>query len=60
MSDIDANYFVLFGGQDGWLGSENFADQIALWQGGEYIRMPLSEERVAEAFPTVMQLTPGE
>ncbi len=51
MSDLDENYFVLLGGQDGWLGSENFADQVPLWLKGEYIQIPLRLEKVRQAFP---------
>lgn len=57
MSDPDANYFVLLGGNDGWIGSANFMDQIDLWQRGEYIRMPLRPDTVAAEFPTVMNLS---
>lgn len=59
LSDEDANWFVLFGGQDGWLGSESFADQVALWKRRNYIRMPLSAEAIAEDFPLAMTLTPN-
>lgn len=58
MSDPDANYFVLLGGNDGWIGSANFLDQVALWQKGEYIRMPLRPESIAAEYPTVMTLRP--
>ena len=58
LSDLDANYFVLVGGQDGWLGSENFDDQIPLWRAGGTIRMPLSRARVAEEFPHPITLEP--
>lgn len=58
MSDPNANWFVLYGGQDGWLGSENFADQIALWNDGRYIQMPLEGDAVEAAFPTRMVLRP--
>jgi penicillin amidase len=58
MSDPDANWFVLFGGQDGWLGSANFADQIPLWDAGSYIRMPLRPETVVAEFPQVTTLRP--
>ena len=57
--DPDENYFVLFGGQDGWLGSANFADQIGLWRQGNYIRMPLREESIAAEFPLLMDLEPA-
>ncbi len=58
MADPDANYFVLLGGNDGWIGSANFLDQIALWQAGDYIRMPLRPETIAAEYPTVMTLGP--
>ncbi len=58
LSDPDANYFVLAGGQDGWLNSSTFADQMALWSKGEYIQMPLSDDAVARDFPIVMRLDP--
>jgi len=58
LADPDRNYFVLLGGQDGWLGSTTFADQIALWQRGEYVRVPLTPEAVAAAFPHRTELAP--
>jgi len=57
MADPDANWFVLFGGQDGWLGAANYADQVPLWREGRYIRLPLSTEAVREAFPRVVRTT---
>ena len=41
LSDPDANGFVLLGGQDGWLGSANLTDQVALWRAGDTITVPL-------------------
>lgn len=58
MGDMDANYFVLLGGNDGWLGSINLLDQVPLWRAGEYIRMPLRPQTVASEFPDVLTLTP--
>ena len=58
LADLDANYFVLLGGNDGRWGSEHFADQLALWRKGEYIRMPLRPETVAAEFSTVTELRP--
>ncbi len=58
MSDDDANWFVMFGGQDGWLGSESFSDQMPLWRGRRYMRLPLRSESVAEDFPIAMTLKP--
>jgi penicillin G amidase len=57
LADIDANYFVLLGGQDGWFGSTGFADQVPLWRRGEYIQVALQPEKVAQAFPFVTRLT---
>lgn len=53
MADPDANWFVLFGGQDGWFGSAAFDDQVRLWREGEAIRMPLRRPAVEQAFPLV-------
>ncbi len=50
MSDINANYFILLGGQDGYLGSENFWDQNDLWNKKQYIQLPLEMEKVKEHF----------
>lgn len=57
MADPDANWFVLFGGQDGWLGSANFADQVPLWREGRYLHLPLTPEAVEAAFPRVVRTT---
>jgi penicillin amidase len=58
MSDPDANYFVLLGGNDGWIGATNALDQVPLWLSGEYIRLPLTHEVVVKEFATVMTLEP--
>lgn len=58
LADLDANWFTLFGGQDGWLGSAAFADQLPLWQEGRGIRLPLRPATVAAEYPRVTVLTP--
>ena len=58
LADPDANWFVLFGGQDGWLGSAAFADQVPLWREGRSIRVPLRPETVAAEFPRATVLSP--
>ena len=50
MSSLDENYFVLHGGQDGWLMSPNLADQTELWRNGEYIKIPLSSDGIKHHF----------
>jgi penicillin amidase len=59
MSDLDANWFVLLGGNDGWLGSANFCDHLPLWRERRYIRMPLRPETVAAEFAIVTTLSPA-
>ena len=58
LADPDDNRFVLLGGQDGWLGSSTFADQLPLWRDGALIRLPLTPDAVAESFPHETVLTP--
>ncbi len=60
LSDINRNYFVLLGGQDGWFGSTAFADQVPLWRRGEYIEVPLQPEKVRGAFPFLTKLVPAK
>ncbi len=58
LADLDANEVALFGGQDGWLGSENYADQIALWRDGRGMTLPLRPETASATFPHVTVLRP--
>jgi penicillin amidase len=51
LSESDRNYFVLLGGQDGWINSSTFTDHVPLWLEGEYIQMPLTMDKVRERFP---------
>ncbi len=59
LADPDAHWFVLLGGQDGWLGSKQFADQVQLWRERRYIRVPLRPETVEREFTTKMVLRPA-
>lgn len=59
MSDPDANWFVLWGGQDGWLGSAAFADQALMWREGRMIRLPLRPATVAAEFPHLTRVSPA-
>ncbi len=58
LSDRDRNFFILLGGQDGWIGSSNYTDQVRLWRKGEYIEVPLRPERVRSLFPHCTNLVP--
>lgn len=58
LSDPDRNGFVLLGGQDGWLGSANYADQLPLWRRGEYLQVPLRPAKARARFPHRIELLP--
>jgi penicillin amidase len=58
LSDPDRNYFVLLGGQDGWLSSTTFLDQVPIWLDGDYVTMPLTPAAVERRFPHRMELRP--
>lgn len=58
LADPDDNRFVLLGGQDGWLGSTTFLDQLALWRSGTYVRVPLTPGAVAAEFEHVTDIAP--
>jgi penicillin amidase len=58
LSDPDESYFVLLGGQDGWIGSMTFLDQLTLWQSGRYIRMPLGLEAARRNAAITVELKP--
>lgn len=60
LSDLDNNWFTLLGGNDGWLGSTTFVDQLPLWQERRFVRMPLRPETVAAEFPMTSRLTPKD
>jgi penicillin amidase len=58
LSDPDENHFVLLGGQDGWIGSTTFLDQLALWQSGGYIKVPLRPEAARRNAAVTVELMP--
>jgi penicillin amidase len=59
LADPNANEFVLLGGQDGWPGSTTFTDQIALWQEGHRITIPLDPDAAPDLYPHVTVLRPA-
>ncbi len=59
LSDPDANYFVLLGGQDGWINSSTQLDQIDLWREGKLVPMPLRIDSVARRAEVSMRLAPA-
>lgn len=59
LSDLDRNWFLLLGGQDGWLNSTTFMDQVPDWLEGRYIQVPMRPETVRAQFSHAMTLSPG-
>ena len=59
LADINANHFVLLGGQDGWINSQNYVDQVPLWREGTYITLPLAMAEVHAAMPIKTRLNPA-
>ncbi|MFO1188051.1 MAG: penicillin acylase family protein [Alphaproteobacteria bacterium] len=59
LADPDANYFALLGGQDGWINSSTFIDQVTLWRAADYIQVPLRLEAIRAAFAHRVVLTGG-
>jgi len=59
LADPDANWFVLLGGQDGWLPGPFLTDQVPLWLEGEYLRLPLTMTKVREQFGRKTRLVPS-
>lgn len=49
LSSLDENYFVLLGGQDGWLKSQNTNDQTQMWFDGSYIHVPFEKDAFVKA-----------
>lgn len=58
LGDADANYFVLLGGQDGWIGSPTFDDQVGMWLAGEYVQVPLRLTSVRAGAVAITELRP--
>jgi penicillin amidase len=57
LGDLDENYFVTFGGNDGWLGSENMVDQVTLWNKRQYIKFPMRRDSIKQTHPIETTLT---
>ena len=58
LSDIDRNWFLLLGGQDGWFNSSTALDHVPLWQRGDYIQLPMRAETVKRWRVRTMRLQP--
>lgn len=50
LSDPDANWFVMLGGNDGWYNSSTFRDQVDAFQSGQSFQVPLQIETVRATF----------
>jgi len=58
LSDPDANWFVMLGGNDGWFNSSTFRDQVPAFMSGDSFKVPLRIETVRATFPHKMDLKP--
>ncbi len=56
LSNPDANWFVLLGGNDGWYQSANFRDQLQPFMDGKTFKIPLRIETVRATFPIKTKL----
>jgi penicillin amidase len=54
----EKNHFVLAGGQSGNPLSPHYTDLLALWQRGEGITIPWSQERIAQIARSTLRLEP--
>jgi penicillin amidase len=59
LSDPDANWFVMLGGNDGWYNSSTFRDQVPAFMAGGSFKVPLRIETVRATFPHKTELTPA-
>jgi penicillin amidase len=58
LSNPDANWFVMLGGNDGWYNAENFRDQVDAFQNGRSFQVPLKIETVRATFKHKTLLAP--
>jgi penicillin amidase len=58
MSDPDANYFVMYGAQNGYPFNPKNADQIQMWEDGKYIQFPMRLESIQKQFKQTILLNP--
>ncbi len=49
LKDPDQNFFVLMGGQDGFIGSAQYLDQVPIWKKGELINVSLNPPKEPQA-----------
>jgi penicillin amidase len=58
LSDLDSNWFALVGGNDGWINSANFIDQVEPFRTSNLIQVPMRLETVRATFPYRTTLAP--
>ena len=59
LGDPNENYFVMLGGNDGWLNSPQLNDQVDLWKKGKYVKLPLEIAEVRKNFTKgVLEVAP--
>jgi penicillin amidase len=59
LSDMDSNWFALVGGNDGWINSANFLDQVEPFRTSDLIQVPMRLETVRAKFPYRTTIAPS-
>lgn len=60
LTDLDDQFFAIVGGQDGWLGSENFLDLTPMWRDGPLVRLPLRPATAKQAAIATTMIPAGQ
>ncbi|MCB1318600.1 MAG: penicillin acylase family protein, partial [Leptospiraceae bacterium] len=55
LSDPDANFFLLFGGEDGYMQSPTTTDQIERWGENRLIQVPLNADSIRSWKLTILR-----
>ncbi len=59
LTNENENYFVMLGGNDGWLKNESMTDQVPLWREGRYLKIPLSLDKITSEFSKSVSIVGG-
>ena len=58
MDDMDNNYFILLGGQDGWLTNSQLTGMVSLWETDKLLQFPLRLKTIRAQFSSKTHLKP--
>ena len=60
LSDPDLNFFVMYGGNDGYVRSPFLTNHMDLWQEGKYFQVPLDPEKIRILFHSKHTISPSQ